>query len=505
MSNMHWSIRIALSIALCSATLQGQTANLQIAAGSSHGVLLKTDGSVWTWGGNSFGQLGRKSEDDWGLAQVTRLSGIVSIAAGQEFTLALDSHGAVWAWGQNKDGQLGTRGAKDPREPAAVRGLPRIVALAAAGTHSLALDINGNVWEWGAFPARHPGPAPEQTSNLPRITAIAAGDRHSIALDSSRHVWVWGDHGAEVSFSPGQLPGLSDVVAVAGAYQLTVALKKDGTVWSVGYGAAGQRGNGAAESSSEPVMVIGLSDVKAITARYMDVMALKNDGTVWNWGDNHYRQLGNPAFNQEEENKPVRAGTLTGIAAIAAGGSHSVAINSNGTVWTWGQNDRGALGADPESLNQSDVPMHPGQDIPPPCRELFSCLTGSGKLISICGDQDESNVGKWSAIHYRFGPVNGPPDLMFPADPASAPPSLFFSEEKRGRDPIRSIRFSNGAYTYTVTYALSGDGAGVDVKDAKGRKVTSISCAERPEIYDDYLRENLPCDPKSPDGCKTPK
>lgn len=502
---MRWSIRFALSIVLWSATLLGQTANLQIAAGSSHGVLLRTEGTVWTWGGNASGQLGRKSEDSWGLAQVTRLSGIVSVAAGQEFTLALDSKGTVWGWGQNEDGQLGTRDVKDTQEPASVSGLPQIVAIAAAGTHSLALDSNGNVWEWGSFPARHPGPTPERMANLPRIKAIAAGERHSIALDASGHVWVWGDHGAEVSSSPGQLPGLSDVVAVAGAYQLTVALKKDGTVWSVGYGAAGQRGNGAAETSGNPVMVIGLSDVKAIAARYMDVMALKNDGTVWNWGDNHYRQLGNTAFQQEEEDKPVRAATLTGIAAIAAGGSHSVAVNRDGTVWAWGQNDRGALGADPEALNQSDVPMHPGQDIPPPCRELFACLTGSGKQISICGDQDESNVGKWSSIHYRFGPVNGPPEFMFPADPGNAPPSLFYSGEKRGRDPVRTIRFSNGAYTYTVTYAQSGAGAGVDVKDAGGRKVTSISCAERPEIYDDYLRENLPCDPKSPGGCKSPK
>jgi alpha-tubulin suppressor-like RCC1 family protein len=500
---MRWAGRFALSIALWSATLQGQPTDMQIAAGSSHGVLLKTDGSVWTWGGNAYGQLGREAEDSWAPARVPHLSAIRSVAGGAEFTMALHTDGTVWTWGQNEDGQLGNRDIKDTQKPAPVHGLPRIVAIAAAGNHSLALDSNGNVWEWGAVPIGRSGPAPQQTPNLSRITAIAAGDRHSIALDAGGHVWVWGDHGAEGSSSSGQLAGLSDVTAVAGAYQLTVALKKDGTVWSVGYGAAGQRGNGAVETSSQPVMVTGLSGVKAIAARYMTVMALKSDGTVWNWGSNHYRQLGNPAFRQEDVNKPVRAGTLTGIVAIAAAGSHSVAVSGDGTVWTWGQNDRGALGADPEDLSQSDTPMQPGQQIPPPCRELFACLTALGKQIRICGTQDESDVGKWSGIHYRFGPEHGPPDLMCPADPTNTPPSLFFSEENRGHDSIRSIRFSNGAYTYTVYYGSSG--GGVDVKDAKGRKVTGIVCVERPEVYDDYLRTNLPCDPKSAAGCKSPK
>jgi alpha-tubulin suppressor-like RCC1 family protein len=500
---MRCSSKFALPIMLWSASLHGQPTNMQIAAGSSHGVLLKTDGSVWTWGGNAYGQLGREAGDSWAPARVADLSGIRSVAAGAEFTMALHTDGTVWTWGENEDGQLGNGDNKDQQKPAPVRGLLRIVAIAAARTHSLALDSNGNVWEWGAIPIGRQSSAPRQTPNLSRITAIAAGDRHSIALDADGHVWVWGDHSAEVSSSPGQLPGLSDVTAVAGAYQLTVALKKDGTVWSVGYGAAGQRGNGAVETSGQPVMVKGLTGVKAIAARDMTVMALKSDGTVWNWGSNHFRQLGNPVVPREDVNEPVRAGTLTGIAAIAAAGSHSVAVSRDGTVWTWGQNDRGALGADPEDLGQSDTPMQPGQEIPPPCTELFACLTGLGKVIRICGTQDESNVGKWSAIHYRFGPENGPPDLMFPANPDNAPPSLFFSEEKRGRDSIRSIRFSNGGYTYTVSYGPLGDG--VDVRDAKGRKVTDISCVERPQVYDDYLRTNLPCDPKSPAGCKSPR
>lgn len=488
---------------LWAAALQGQSIAPQMASGAAHGVLLKSDGAVWTWGGNPYGQLGRDSDDSWAPAPVPGLSNIREVAAGAEFTLALEAGGAVWAWGQDEDGQLGSPDIPRSQKPVAVRGLPSIAAIAAAGNHALALDADGKVWEWGDVPAGHRSPTPAQRTNLPRIAAIAAGDRHSIALDADGHVWVWGDSGADLSSSPGQLPGLSDVVAVAGAYQLTVALKKDGAVWSVGYGAAGQRGNGASETSSQPVMAAGLTGVKAIAARYMNVIALKSDGTVWNWGSNHFRQLGNPAFREDDENKPVRAGTLAGVVAIATGGSHSVGVTKDGTIWTWGENDRGALGGDPDALTQSDAPMQPGQKIPPPCTELFSCQTASGKPIRICGTQNESDVGKWTAIHYRFGPENGPPELLFPADPGNAPPSLFYAEEKRGRDSVGAVRFTNGAYTYTVYF---GDAdAGVDVKDAKGGKVASIACTERPEVYGDYLRDNLPCDPKTPRACKPAK
>jgi hypothetical protein len=192
---------------------------------------------------------------------------------------------------------------------------------------------------------------------------------------------------------------------------------------------------------------------------------------------------------------------LSDVVGIAAGTSHTAAVTAQAVVWTWGQNDRGALGAEPEALDQSDTPMRPGQPVPPPCASLFSCLTEAGRVIQICGEQDSSDVAKWSNIQYRFGPVHGLPDFMFPAEPDQAAPSLFFSEAVGKGEARNSIRFSNGAYTYRVYYVFES-GAGVEVQDRKGKTLSNVSCAERPEIYHDYLRENLPCDPQNPRGCK---
>jgi hypothetical protein len=415
-----------------------------------------------------------------------------AIAAGDDFSMALKSDGTVWTWGHNDYGTLGNGGKEDTTQPALVRGLPEITVIAAAGRHALALDSTGHVWTWGDVPNRSPELKPRQQDDLADIIAIAAGDNHGIALDKSGAVWLWGDYGFLELNGPLRHPLITDTVTIAGAYQLTVGLKKDGTVWTIGYGAAGQLGHGTVENfSSKPVIVPGLAGVKQISARYMNVMALKGDDTVWGWGSNHFRQLGNPAFSDDPGKKPVRAAGLKNAVAVASGKSHSVAVAADGQVWNWGENDNGSLGADADLLSRSDVPMRPGDPIPPECQILFACETAGGKVIRLCGNQNPSDVDKWTGIHYRFGPGYGPPELMFPTNPDSTPPSLYYS-------PPGIVRFQSGNYTYRVN--VSG---AVTVSDARGKTVTSMACTERPQVYQEYLEENLPCDPKSARPCKT--
>ena len=431
----------------------------------------------------------------------------VKAAMGDTHGVWLKADGSVWTWGENEYGELGNGTTRDSPRPVQAAGLTGVLAVAARAQHILALRSDGTVWAWGDDPASSASPLPKQVAGLSGVVAIATSERHHVALKSDGTVWIWGDHGAGdlgngtygVSSAPMQVPGLAGITAVAAGYQLTLALRNDGTVWTLGYGAAGQLGNGSKESSTKPVMVSGLSGIKAVAAGYMHALALKADGTLWSWGYNHEGQLGNFQLQAEESARPVRSGTLSGVVAIAASASHSVAVDSHGIVWAWGQNDGGSLGADAELLERSDVPMRVGQSVPAECNPLFSCQTASGNVIRICGTQDPAEVDKWSDIQYRFGPANGPPELMYPEDPAEAKPSLFFSHEEKEGDYRVSIRFSNGAYNYRV-YSGSRSGAGVQVADARGRTVSDIRCAEVPYMFPAYLQSNLPCDAQNPHG-----
>jgi Regulator of chromosome condensation (RCC1) repeat len=266
----------------------------------------------------------------------------------------------------------------------------------------------------------------------------------------------------------------------------------------IGYGAAGQLGNGSTQNSTAPVCVTGLSGVEAVAAGAMHVLALRRDGTVWAWGYNHDGQLGNLTAG-EQSPKPVRVGSLSGVVSMTAASNHSVALAADGTLWAWGQNEGGVLGVGENALDRSAVPMRVGEAVPPRCTPLFSCQTASNKMIQICGVQEEADVAKWAAIQYRFGPEDGPPELAFPKEPSSGRPLLFFSHEESRGDYRISVRFSNGGYSYRV-FSGSKSGAGVEVVNANGKRITTIECAERPLIFVEYLRLSLPCDKQNPHG-----
>ncbi|MBI5299281.1 MAG: RCC1 repeat-containing protein, partial [Deltaproteobacteria bacterium] len=130
--------------------LSGVTA---IASGNGHGLALKSDGTVWTWGYNTYGQLGdgTTTERHTPVQVLGSLSGVTAIAGGfsNNHSLALKSDGTVWAWGANDFGQLGDGTTTERHTPVQVSDLSGVTAIAGGSVHSLALKSDGTVWAWG--------------------------------------------------------------------------------------------------------------------------------------------------------------------------------------------------------------------------------------------------------------------------------------------------------------------------------------------------------------------
>jgi len=191
------------------------------------------------------------------------------------------------------------------------------------------------------------------TGDVQLIIDITGYTLSGVAVQGA--VWAWGagDNGqlgnGSTTSSPVPVPvfGLGDVTAVAGGWFAGYALRGDGTVWSWGTGAFGQRGTGGccAIVSPVPLRIPGLSHITAITGGYGTGYALRSDGTVWSWGDGQSGALGD-GDDESYSTVPVQVAGLEDlhITAIAAGLATGYALTGDGSVWAWGSGNVGQLG-----------------------------------------------------------------------------------------------------------------------------------------------------------------
>jgi len=305
------------------------------------------------------------------------------------------------SFGANGYGQLGTGDKYNKTTPVNVavdkdKGVT-FSAVSIGGAHSVALDTvnGGNVWTWGINSAGQLGDGTLVTKTspvavLPSLTvldisgvkAISAGGKHTLAIAADDTVLAWGDNATgqlgngtlvkeklpvQVLTSDG--PALAGVTAIAAGGDFSLALKSDGTVWAWGNNGNGQLGNHSFDSTQVPVEVVirvaavqpdpppvvpvpdsfpPLTGIIAIAAGGSHALALKDDGTVYAWGYNEFGQLGDGTITKSNFAIAV-VGTGPGalnnkvVTAISAGLDHSVAIDG-ANVYTWGYNYYGQLG-----------------------------------------------------------------------------------------------------------------------------------------------------------------
>ncbi len=351
----------------------------QIAAGSQHSLAIDKYGNTWAWGPNSAGQLGANLP----LSVRTPKSIVLGanktfchISTGTGFSIGLANTGRLWAWGDNTSGKLGDNSVTARYTPISVLGTVRTFCKIESGPNfSIAIDKNGRVWSWGINTQGRLGDN-TTTSRLTPVSILGAvktfcqigvGNSHTVAIDKNGRAWGWGagalgaigDNTQNQRNTPVSVLGaVKTFCQVVAGIQFTLAIRNTGRLWAWGDNGDAQLGRDISELTEAltPISVgyVAQTFCKIAAGDYHS-LGIDLRGRAWCWGFNGFGQLGSNAFDPQQGDLVSVQGAVKTFCHISAGSNHSVAIDKNGRVWSWGYNLYGELGDN--SVTQRNTPV----------------------------------------------------------------------------------------------------------------------------------------------------
>ena len=321
----------------------------QVSGGGYSTAAIKTDGTLWTWGHGTSGQLGDNTIISRSTPVTTFAGGTnwKQVSGGASSTAAIKTDGTLWTWGSNFQGMLGDNTTTDRRTPVTTfAGGTNWKQVSAGRNMMAAIKTDGTLWTWGFNFA---GGLGNNTTNsiLTPVTTFAGGTNwkqvdcgyfHAAAIKTDGTLWTWGRNNNFAQLGDNTIISRSTPVTTfaggtnwkqvdCGAYY-TAAIKTDGTLWTWGLGTDGQLGDNTIISRSTPVTTFaGGTNWKQVACGYVTA-AIKTDGTLWTWGLGTSGQLGDNTIISRSTPVTTFAGG-TNWKQVSGGRVHTSAIKTS--------------------------------------------------------------------------------------------------------------------------------------------------------------------------------
>jgi len=328
---------------------------------------------LWAWGQNNYGQLGLNSRTDYSspvqIPGTTWGSDISNLAATQQFHVSfVKTDGTLWSWGYNYYGGLGFNNRTNYSSPTQVPGTTWSKSHT-GNYNTYAIKTDGTLWSVGFNQQGELGlndtVMRSSPTQIPGTTwsSVASGNIGAWGIKTDGTLWAWGDnelgslgliHTVNTS-SPVQIPGTT-WKQVTGGQRGGLAVKTDGTLWSWGYNIAGKLGQNQAKAQlnavSSPVQIPGTNWSKGFYNGHYP-FAIRTDGTLWTWGQNNQGQLG--LNSRTYYSSPVQVPGTTWREVRAGYDGSTIATKTDGTLWSWGFNEHGQIDHNDRTNRSSPV------------------------------------------------------------------------------------------------------------------------------------------------------
>jgi len=311
----------------------------QVSAGRSHTAAIKTDGSLWIWGEGTNGRLGT-NDTTLRSTPVTTFAGgndWKQVSCGNNHTAAIKTDGSLWTWGGNTYGQIGNNTTADRNTPVTTftggNNWKSVSAGVSNAATTAAIKTDGSLWVWGH--GRYIGIDDVNDRSIP-VTTFAGGTNWkqvstgvaTVAIKTDGTLWDTTND----AFTWAQRYSVATnwkSVSSGGATQFFIAaIKTDGSLWIWGRGNEGQLGTNDTTTRSTPVTTFaGGNNWKSVSVGENHVAALKTDGTLWTWGSGADGRLGNFATTNRSTPVTTFAGG-TNWKSVDCGFYHMAAVKS---------------------------------------------------------------------------------------------------------------------------------------------------------------------------------
>lgn len=369
---------------------------VKIAAGKSSSIALKGNGTVWTWGNNAFGQLGRSTTA--GAPGSVGSYIYRDIAIGGDFCLALRDNGTLWSWGANSSGQLGDNSTTKRTAPVQVKvgtsSLNNYFSMVAGENFAIAMHANGKLSAWGentsgqlgigTLISKKSGTYIPKNVSLPdngaRQGMLASGGLSTLMIKSDGSLWGMGDNeyrtlGVFITEYPQYVvPNQIKInasrdnnwIKIVEDQGAAFGIQADGTLWTWGVDSLEDGIPVRYDYGPRQLPKSGWVDI--VTGFNGDHLALNSKGELYGWGYGFYHTNGSDSgkYLRNMPANPIYKSPSTYWVSVSLGADVAMGITSDGQLYAWGSTGErgGALGnGDMRGFENSDtLPVRIGPD-----------------------------------------------------------------------------------------------------------------------------------------------